>query len=197
MTTITAPATLLAPRASQRVRTAALVVGFALFTALCAQISFNIPWTPVPVTGQTFAVLLAGASLGSLYGGASQLLYVVLGLAGLPFYADGGRGWETATGATGGYLIGFVLAAALVGALAERRQDRQLLTSLPAMLAGSALIYLIGVPWLAWKLGVDAPKAIEFGFAPFVIGDALKLLAAGVLLPTAWRFARRDSDSID
>lgn len=192
MTTAVAdPLTLadLLPR--NRVRTIALVVGFALLTALAAQISFPLPWTPVPVSGQTFAVLLAGATLGWRLGSASQLLYLVLGAVGLPFYADGASGWDVISGTNGGYLVGFVVAAALVGRLAERRQDRTVLTAVPAMLAGTAVIYLFGVTWLAHVIDVDAATAVEKGLAPFVIGDAVKLVAAGGLLPAAWRFARR------
>lgn len=169
----------------------ALVTGFAALTALAAQVSFALPWTPVPITGQTFAVLAAGTALGAKRGPLSQLLYVLVGALGAPIYASGQGGWAAATGATGGYLVGFVLAAALVGALSERRHDRQLLTSLPAMLAGSAVIYALGVPFLAWKLGVSGTKAVELGMAPFLIGDAVKLVAAGALAPGAWRLVRR------
>jgi len=172
----------------------ALVAGFATLTAVAAQISVRLPWTPVPITGQTFAVLAAGTVLGAKRGPLSQLLYVLVGALGAPIYADGAGGWAAATGATGGYLLGFVLAAALVGALSERRQDRQLLTSVPAMLAGSALIYAIGVPWLAATLGVSGTKAIELGMAPFLIGDAVKLMAAGALAPGAWAVVRRLRD---
>ena len=169
----------------------AVVAGFAALTALAAQITFHLPWTPVPITGQTFSVLAAGTVLGAKRGVLSQLLYVVVGALGAPVYASGAGGWTAATGATGGYLLGFVLAAALVGALSERRQDRQLLTSLPAMLAGSAVVYALGVPWLAWKLGVSGTKAIELGMAPFLVGDAVKLVAAGALAPGAWQLVRR------
>lgn len=174
-----------------RARTVALVVGFALLTAAAAQVTIPLPWTPVPVTGQTFAVLLAGATLGWRAGGASQLLYVALGAVGLPFYADGAGGWQVATGATGGYLVGFVVAAALVGLLAEHGQDRTVLTSVPAMLAGTAVIYLFGVTWLAAVLDVDATTAMTKGLLPFLIGDAIKLVAAGLVLPAAWRVAGR------
>lgn len=184
-----APSTLadLLPRT--RARTVALVVGFALLTAAAAQITIPLPWTPVPLTGTTFAVLLAGASLGWRAGAASQLLYNALALAGLPFYQDGQSGWTYATGATGGYLIGFVVAAAVVGFLAERGQDRTLATSVPAMLAGTAVIYLFGVVWLGHVLEASAVTALEKGMLPFVIGDALKLVVAGALLPAAWRLA--------
>ncbi len=192
----TAPSTLadLLPRS--RVRTVALVVGFALLTAVAAQLTIPLPWTPVPVTGQTFAVLLAGATLGWRAGGASQLLYVVLGAVGLPFYADGDSGWQVATGATGGYLVGFVVAAALVGLLAERHQDRNVITAVPAMLAGTAIIYVFGVTWLAHVLGADATTALEKGLLPFVIGDAVKLVVAGALFPAVWRMAT-DGDEKD
>ncbi len=173
---------------------AGLVVGFAALTAAAAQISFRLPWTPVPITGQTFAVLAAGTVLGLRRGFASQLLYVLVGALGAPVYAGGVGGWAKATGATGGYLLGFVIAAAVVGALADRRQDRQLLTSIPAMLAGSAIVYAVGVPWLAASLGVSGTKAIELGMAPFLIGDAVKLAAAGALAPGVWRLIDRSRD---
>jgi biotin transport system substrate-specific component len=191
MQAVAAPLTLadLVPQA--RLRTPALVVGFALLTAIAAQITFPLPWTPVPVTGQTFAVLVSGAALGWRRGSAAQLLYVALGAMGLPFYAEGGSGWTTATGATGGYLVGFVLAAALVGALAERRKDRVVLTAVPAMLAGTAVIYTTGTLWLARSLDVSILKAIDLGIVPFAAGDVVKLAAAGVVLPTAWKLARR------
>ena len=174
---------------SRALRTALAVAGFALLTAGAAQVSFPLPWTPVPVTGQTFAVLLSGAVLGWKAGAASQLLYVGLGAVGLPFYADGASGWNVVTGATGGYLVGFIVAAALIGHLAERGQDRSVATSVPAMLAGTAVIYLAGVTWLAASLDVSGTRALELGLVPFVVGDALKLALAGGLLPAAWKLA--------
>ncbi len=174
-----------------RTRTAALVVGGALLTAAAAQLVFRLPWTPVPVTGQTFAVLVVGGALGWQRGAASMALYMMLGAAGLPFYAGGERGWEAATGATAGYLVGFVVAAAAVGHLAQRGQDRRFETSVPAMLAGMAIIYVFGVSWLAIHLSVDSATALELGLVPFVIGDAIKLAVAGLLMPVAWRLAER------
>lgn len=194
MTAISSPAGIvLADRlpGSRAVRTVVLVTGFALLTALAAQITVPLPWTPVPVTGQTFAVLLSGAVLGWKAGAGSQVLYVALGAVGLPFYADGASGWQVVVGATGGYLVGFVIAAALIGYLAERGQDRNLATSIPAMLAGTAIIYLLGVTWLAAELGVSATKAMELGLVPFVIGDAIKLAAAGALVPATWKVVSR------
>jgi biotin transport system substrate-specific component len=170
-----------------RSTTAVLVVGFALLTALAAQVEIPLWFTPVPITGQTFAVLLTGAALGWRAGAASQALYVGLGAVGLPFYSGGDGGWEVVTGATGGYLVGFVCAAALVGVLAERRQDRSVLTAVPTFLAGSALIYLCGVAWLARSLGVSGVEAMELGMVPFVIGDLIKIALVGLALPAAWR----------
>jgi biotin transport system substrate-specific component len=179
----------------RRTVTAAVIAGFALLTAAAAQIEIPLWFTPVPITGQTFAVLLAGAALGWRAGAASQLLYVGLGAVGLPFYSGGDSGWEVVTGATGGYLLGFIVAAAFVGLLAERRQDREVLTAVPAFLAGTAVIYVIGVPWLAAVAGFDAITAIEKGLAPFVIGDLVKVALAGLALPAAWRLTGRRGSS--
>lgn len=184
----TAPAVISARVLPQtRSVTGVLVVGFALFTALMAQIEFPLWFTPVPITGQTFAVLLAGAALGWRAGLTSQALYVGLGAVGLPFYSGGNGGWNVVTGATGGYLVGFIAAAALIGYLAEREQDRSIATAMPAFLAGSALIYLFGVTWLAHSLGVGATEAMELGMVPFIIGDLVKVALAGVALPAAWK----------
>lgn len=178
-----------ADRGSAVARDVTLVVAGALLTAAAAQVEISLGFTPVPITGQTFAVLLVGAGLGCRRGAASQLLYVALGAIGLPFYAGGAGGWTAATGSTAGYLVGFVAAAAAVGWMAERRQDRRVDTSVPAMLAGTAVIYLFGLVWLAHRLDVDATTALEYGLIPFLIGDAIKLAVAGVLLPAAWRIA--------
>ncbi len=168
-----------------------LVVGFALLTALAAQAVIPLPFTPVPITGQTFTVLLAGAALGGTLGAASMALYVLLGAVGLPFFAEGSSGWEVVRGATGGYLIGFIVAAWLVGKLAERRQDRTVPTAIPLFLLGSVVIYLIGVPWLAASLAVTGTEAMELGLVPFIVGDLLKVAIAGLLLPGTWALVTR------
>jgi biotin transport system substrate-specific component len=170
----------------RRLVTLVLVGGFALLTALAAQIRIPLPFTPVPITGQTFAVLLAGASLGSGAGAASQALYVALGLV-FPVYAGGTSGWAHASGSTGGFLIGFVAAAWIVGKLAENRQDRAVSTAVPAFLTGTIVIYLFGLPWLAHTVGVSWVRAAELGLAPFVLGDLLKAVLAGLALPAVWR----------
>ena len=189
-----APFTLLDLLDRSRVRDVVAVVGFALLTAVAAQISIPLGFTPVPLTGQTFAVLLAGGVLGSRRGGLSMLLYVALGAIGLPFYADGAGGWTAATGATAGYLVGFIVAAVVVGLMAEHGQDRKLSTSIPAFIAGTMIIYAVGAGWLAYDLGLPLtaaagePSAISLGVAPFLVGDVFKALLAGALLPAAWRF---------
>jgi biotin transport system substrate-specific component len=136
-------------------------------------------------------VLLAGGALGLRAGASSQLLYWLLGMIGLPFYAGGEGGWESATGATMGYFVGFIVAAALIGYLAERGETRNLVTSVSAMALGSFVIYAIGATWLAFKLDIPLasgdPNAIALGVTPFLIGDAIKLVLAGALLPATWK----------
>jgi biotin transport system substrate-specific component len=173
--------------ASNRVVALVAVVAFAGLTALLAQVRVPLGFTPVPITGQTFAVLLAGASLGARLGASSQLLYLAAGAVGFPVFTGGGSGFEYFTGATAGYLFGFVLAAALIGRLAERGQDRKVNTAITAFLAGSAVIYVCGAVGLMITAGMDATTAIAQGVTPFVFGDLLKAVAAGLLLPTAWK----------
>jgi len=170
------------------------VVLICLGAALIAgseQVAIRLPFTPVPITGQTFAVLLVGASLGTVRGGASALLYVVLGVAGAPVYAHGAEGWAVITGASGGYLVSYPFASALTGWLAERRWDRRFSSAVGAMLTGNVLIYLFGLPWLAVVLGTTLEKTLALGLYPFVPGDTFKLYLAAGLLPTAWRLVGR------
>ncbi len=170
---------------------AILVVAGAALVALAAQVEFHLPGTPVPITGQTFAVLLVGASLGSLLGATSLLVYFAVGLLGAPVYAGGAEGWETVKGATGGYLAGFVVAAALSGWLAERRWDRRFASAVAALLTGNVVIYAFGLPWLAHVADAGFERTLELGLYPFVVGDVLKLYLAGALLPTAWQLVAR------
>jgi len=160
-----------------------------------AQISIALPFTPVPITGQTFAVLLVGASLGTVRGGASALLYVLLGIAGAPVYAHGAQGWAVITGASGGYLVSYPFASALTGWLAERHWDRRFSSAVGAMLTGNVLIYLFGLPWLALVLGTGLERTLELGLYPFVPGDTFKLYLAAALLPAAWRTVGRSTRS--
>ncbi|MGH8988495.1 MAG: biotin transporter BioY [Acidimicrobiales bacterium] len=168
------------------VRDALMVIGGACFVGLLAQVSFHLSFTPVPITGQTFGVLLCGAALGSRRGAAAMALYAVAGVVGVPWFADHAHGYA---GASFGYIIGFVLCAGLCGYLAQRGSDRSILKSVPAMLAGEIVIYLCGVAWLAVSLHVDAARAISLGFVPFVAGDAIKAALVAVLLPGAWKLA--------
>lgn len=168
-----------------------LVVGGAGFVAACAQISIHLGFTPVPITGQTFAALLVGASFGSVRGTASLLLYLSAGVAGAPIYAEQTHGWDVFVGSSGGYLVGFVVAAALVGWLAERGWDRRLSSSVSAMLTGNVVIYVFGLVWLHHYLQVNWPKTLEYGLYPFVPGDVIKLYLAAAALPVAWKLVGR------
>jgi len=187
MTTHTPAATLrlaVLPRAG--LLTDALVVaGGAGLIAASAQVSFG---HPVPITGQTFAVLLVGASLGTVRGGAAGLLYVLLGLV-TPVYAGHGEGWDVITGASGGYLVSYPFVTALTGWLAEHRWDRRFSSAIGAMLTGKVVIYLFGLPWLAVVLNTNPEKTLELGLYKFVPGDTLKLYLAAAALPGAWRLA--------
>ena len=169
------------------------MLGFALLTAVAAQISIPLGFTPVPITGQTFAVLLTGAVLGSRAGAASQFLYVGLGAVGLPFYAGGEGGWSAASGATAGYLVGFIVAAYVIGLLAENKQDRQFSTSMGAFLTGNLIIYVLGVAWLMYTFSWGMAEGVEKGMAPFLIGDTVKILLAAGLMPTAWKLAGKSN----
>lgn len=167
---------------------ALLVTLGSLLVAALAQVSIPLPFTPVPITGQTFAVLLVGAALGARRGAASLGLYVAQGAFGLPVFAGGASGLAKLTGPTGGYLVGFVAAAYVVGFLAERGLDRRLWTALGAFVIGELVIYLVGVPWLAQFIGWD--KALVGGLWPFLPGDAVKAVLAALALPSAWALVR-------
>ncbi len=191
---------------------AALIVGFAAFTAVFAQIAIKLPFTPVPITGQTLAVLVTGGALGANRGAASLALYMLVGMVGLPVFAPSlGEGtvvhfilpWQGSDGfvwniASGGYIVGFVAAAWIVGRLAERGWDRSWRVLL-AMLAGNVALYAPGLLWLGWW-AVDQewtsgakiiPDTLQWGLWPFVAGDLAKLYVASVALPGAWALARR------
>ncbi len=167
----------------ERARDVALVLLGAVVTGLAAQVSFHIPGTPVPVTGQTFAVLLTGAALGLRRAALSMVVYLAAGVAGVPWYAGHASGFG---GPAFGYVVAFVVAAALVGRLAERGGDRTVARTVLTMLAGTAAIYLVGATWLALDLRLGAGQAFDLGVRPFLLGDALKLALAAGLLPGAW-----------
>ena len=169
-----------------RVRHLALILAGTLLISLAAQVRFYLPGNPIPVTGQTFAVLLAGGALGFRRGMASTTIYLLLGLVGLPVFAGGRNGLEVILGASGGYIVGFILAAGIVGRLAELGWDRNLFGSVGAMLLGSAVVYLVGVPWLAIAARQPMGWALANGLEPFLLGDALKIGLAAVAFPVAW-----------
>ena len=213
-------------RVAALARDIALMVGFAGFVALCAQIAVRTPWTTVPITGQTFAVLVAGGSLGAWRGAGSLSIYMLMGMIGIGVFAPGDPGVAGAWGlhfilpwkgthalpwdiSSGGYIVGFILAAALVGYLAERQWDRKPWVHL-GMFMGNALLYVPGILWLAYLIGTDWvhpaagkplgdliagsgtwDKALKGGLYPFIVGDMMKLFLASVTLPAAWGLVAR------
>ncbi len=173
--------------ARTRLHDGALVLGAALFTALLAQVSIAVPGSPVPITGQTLAVVLTAAALGPVRGLAGQLAYVLLGAVGLPFYSKSASGFAHVLGPTGGYLVGFLPAAFLVGLAARHGFDRQPWKAVPLFIAGQLVIFAIGVPWLAMVAPLDFATALHKGLLPFLPGGLLKAALAGLLMPLAWR----------
>ncbi|HEU4322043.1 MAG TPA: biotin transporter BioY [Roseiflexaceae bacterium] len=186
------------------VRDGLLVLVGTLLVALCARISVPLPFTPVPITMQTFAVLLIGALYGPRLGAATLVAYILQGLAGLPVYANGLNAWSPSSlpglpviiGPTAGYLLSFPLAAALVGALAARGWDRRVASAIPAMLLGNLVILLCGFAWLASALilvrgSADLGALLGSAVLPFLPGDALKIMLAALALPGGWALLRR------
>ncbi|HEX2141172.1 MAG TPA: biotin transporter BioY [Candidatus Limnocylindria bacterium] len=180
-------------RAAGLLRDVALVAGGAALTAIAAQVAFRMPWTEVPYTAQTGAVLLVGTALGWRRGLLSMVLYLLVGVAGAPVFSAGNHGLGQLLGVTGGYLVGFVVAAALVGRLAERGWDRSPLRAAGLMAIGNLAIYAIGVPVLAAASGLALTDAAWRGAGVFLPWDAFKVLLAAGLLPLAWRLAGRDA----
>jgi biotin transport system substrate-specific component len=166
----------------------ALIILGSLVVAAAAQIS--IPLQPVPITGQTFAVLLVGMVLGARRGAMALALYFAEGVAGLPVFAEAKFGLATVMGPTGGYLIGFIPAAYLVGWLAERGFDRNLFSTLAAMVAGNVVIYVFGIVWLMQFVSPLA-NTLAAGMYPFLLGDAIKAVLAALLMPIAWKLVNR------
>jgi biotin transport system substrate-specific component len=173
-------------RVAHAVRDALLVIGAAGFVGALAQISIHLSFTPVPITGQTLGVLLAGTALGWRRAAAAMALYAVAGVAGVPWFAGHSSGYASASF---GYIVGFFFAATACGYLAQRGADRSVLKSVPAMIVGEIIIYAFGLTWLALDLHLGAAATLAAGFTPFVIGDAIKAAIAAGLLPFAWRLA--------
>lgn len=167
-----------------------LVIGGAVLVGLAAQVALPIPGSPVPVSGQTFGVLLAGAALGWRRGIASMLVYLLAGVAGVPWFADHGHGIGFPTF---GYILGFVVAAGVVGALAGRGGDRTPLRTIATMALGTLLIYALGAPYLMADLHLSLATAIREGVTPFLIGDAIKVALAAGLFPGTWALLNKRS----
>jgi biotin transport system substrate-specific component len=185
----------LGERVSPRLRDAGLVLAGIAILIVGSYISIPLPGNPVPFTLQTLSVLLVGGGLGLRRGGLATLLFVALGVAGLPVFAESRHGLDVIFGATGGYLLGFIVAAAVVGRLAELGWDRHVGGSLGMNAIGTAAIYLVGVPWLAVTANLSAGDAIRLGLTPFLLADIAKLLVAAGAFPAAWWVVgRRPSD---
>jgi biotin transport system substrate-specific component len=179
-------------RVAHVVRDVLLVIGAAGFVGALAQISIHLSFTPVPITGQTLGVLLAGTALGWRRAAASMALYAIAGVVGVPWFAGASSGY---VGASFGYIVGFFFAATACGYLAARGVDRSILKSVPAMIVGEIIIYAFGLTWLALDLHLGAAATLTDGFTPFVAGDAIKAAIAAGLLPVAWHLAgRRQQD---
>jgi len=166
-----------------------LVVLASLVTALAAQVEIRLPWTPVPITGQSFAVLLSGVVLGARRAFLAQMLYLLEGCAGLPVFSGGAAGFLHLVGPSGGYLVGFPFAALATGLLAERAWDRKPLTMFATMLAGSAVIFALGLAQLARFMPLD--QVLQAGLLPFLPGDLIKSGIAAGVFPLVWRGVQR------
>ena len=166
-----------------------LIAVGSMLLAVSAQV--KIPLYPVPVTGQTLVVLLIGMAYGPWLGGATVMAYLLEGVMGMPVFAGGAAGWLTIAGPTGGYLVGFAVAAFAMGFLAERGMGRSVLNTAPAMLVGTAIIYAFGVIWLNNFVPGDIVAAAKVGMVPFLVGDTLKLIVAAGLMPLAWKAVQK------
>ena len=173
------------------VRDICLIFCFSIILALCAQVSFYLPFTKVPITLQTLSVLLTGAVLGKRRGGLAILAYIAEGATGLPVFAGGNGGFIRMIGVTGGYIWSFPVAAYVTGWLCEKKLDRRFRSSAMAMVPGMLITYVIGVPWLAFVLRLSLPAAFTAGMLPFIAGDVFKLVIAALLLPATWRLVNK------
>jgi biotin transport system substrate-specific component len=170
------------------VRNIVLIAGGAAFVGLAAQVAVPLPFTPVPLTLQTFAVLLTAAALGSVRGVLAMLVYAIVGIAGVPWFAEGSSGFSAPSF---GYILGFIAAALVVGRIAEGGATRTPLRSAGLMVVGNLVIYAVGVTWLKFAIDVDWATAIALGLTPFLIGDAIKIAVAAGLLPATWAGLRK------
>lgn len=169
-----------------------LVVAGAALTAVAAQLS--VPLWPVPITGQTLAVLIVGSTLGALRGSLSMILYALLGILGLPVFSEASTGFGVIAGPTGGYIIGFIFAAALTGWLAQRAWDHKILGAIASFTAGTVVTFAIGLPWLAAVLGTNLDLTLQYGLYPFILGGMIKALLAAGFIRLAWFGVNRSND---
>ncbi len=174
--------------ASTKAANIALVLGGSAFVGISAQVVIPLPFTPVPLTLQTFAVLLVGAALGTWRGVASMVVYAAAGTAGVPWFSAGSSGWS---GASYGYILGFILAAGIVGRLAERGATRTPVRTAGLMVLGNAVIYAVGVSYLKFAIDASWAMALSLGMIPFLLGDALKIALAAGLFPATWKLVNR------
>jgi len=165
---------------------AALIIGGSLLVGLSAQIAIPLPFSPVPITGQTFAVIFLGALFGARRGFLCMLTYIAEGAAGLPVFALGQAGLAVLLGPRGGYIVGFVAAAYVTGVLAEKGWDRRVATTILAMICGNIAIYTFGLLWLCCLIGINK-TVLAVGLCPFIVGDLLKTIVAAILLPAGWK----------
>ena len=172
---------------ASRVREVALVATGVAVMALLAQVVVPVPGSPVPITGQTLGLVLVATTLGPARSVTVMGLYIAAALVGLPFYSGAGGGYEVVVGATGGYVLGFLPAAYLMGRAARLGADRHFLRALPLFVAGQLVVFAVGVPWLAMTTGMGAAAAVAAGFTPFLLGGAVKALVAAVVVPGVWR----------
>ena len=182
--------TSLIPR-STALSNAVLVVSGVLGLAALAQIAIPVPGSPVPVTGQTLGVLILGTAYGSTLGVTTFAIYILAGVAGAPVFANSGNGLDRIVGATGGYLIGMLVATFVLGQLARFRLDQNFLTALPSMLIGTITTFAFGLVWLHQYTGQSWDWTIKAGLTPFIVGEVLKIAIAGTSLPVVWRFLNR------
>lgn len=168
---------------------AALVIGAAAVVGLAAQIA--VPLWPVPITGQTLAVLLVGSALGAVRGSLAMVVYALMGIVGLPVFSDASSGLGVIAGPTGGYIIGFIFSAALVGWVAERAGDRKFVGAILAFGAGTVVTFVFGMIWLAAVLGLNLEQTLQAGLYPFIIGGVVKSVLAAAAIPVIWRAVTR------
>ena len=165
-----------------------LVVGGTAYLALMAQIAVPVPGSPVPVTGQTLGALRLGSAYGASLGFTTFATYLLVGFIGAPVFASGAHGLSRITGATGGYLVGMLLASLITGYLAGRKWDQKIFTVIPTMLIGDLVIFSAGLLWLHHSLHASWGTTLKFGFTPFILGEVIKIAIASTAMPTLWRF---------